>query len=120
MTDVTLTHRPKSVCNRCVIKVFGGIFVVWSFFFHFQSVGVLIIELRQISSFSFLIPFVTLTLKFDLLLKKINLRDNLSPMRTTGVKVEHMSSIFEAFRERRLKWGDVSESLYKKGCPESV
>ena len=23
---VTQTERPKSVCNRCVIKVFGGVF----------------------------------------------------------------------------------------------
>ena len=28
MTDVTPTDRPKSVRNRCVIKVFGGVFYV--------------------------------------------------------------------------------------------
>ena len=28
MTDVTPTDRPKSVRNRCVIKVFSGVFVL--------------------------------------------------------------------------------------------
>ena len=27
MVDVTSTDRPKSVCSRCVIEVFGGVFV---------------------------------------------------------------------------------------------
>ena len=28
MTDVTPTDRPKSVRNSCVIKVFGGVFML--------------------------------------------------------------------------------------------
>ena len=28
MAIVTLTDRPKSVCNRCVIEVFGGVFML--------------------------------------------------------------------------------------------
>ena len=28
MTDVTPTDRPKLVGNRCVIEVFGGVFVL--------------------------------------------------------------------------------------------
>ena len=28
MTVVTLTDRPESVCNHCVIEVFGGVFVL--------------------------------------------------------------------------------------------
>ena len=28
MTPVTPADRPKSVCNRCVIKDFGGVFVL--------------------------------------------------------------------------------------------
>ena len=35
----TLTDRPKSVRNRCVIEVFGGIFVLYLLFLEF-SVGV--------------------------------------------------------------------------------
>ena len=27
LTAVTPTDRPKSVCNRCVIKTFGGVFL---------------------------------------------------------------------------------------------
>ena len=39
MVVVTLTDRPKSVRNRCVIEVFGGV-VVLSFCFLEFSVGV--------------------------------------------------------------------------------
>ena len=49
---VTPTDRPKSVRNRCVIEVFGGIFVLWRCFLYF-SVGVraYVIGLSQSSSF---------------------------------------------------------------------
>ena len=33
MTDVTPTDRPKSVHNRCVIEVFGGVFCVVTLLF---------------------------------------------------------------------------------------
>ena len=36
---VTQTDRPKSVRNRCVIEVFGGVFVLSCYFLDF-SVGV--------------------------------------------------------------------------------
>ena len=32
---VTPTDRPKSVCNRCVIEVFGGVFVLLCCFLEF-------------------------------------------------------------------------------------
>ena len=35
VTAVTPTDRPKSVCNRCVINVFGGIFYVVALLFVF-------------------------------------------------------------------------------------
>ena len=52
MAIVTLTDRPKSVRNRCVIEVYGGVFVLSSCFLDF-SVGVeaFVIGLSQISSF---------------------------------------------------------------------
>ena len=56
MTAVTQTDRPKSVRNRCVIKVFGGFFMLSCYFLDFSvGVGVFVIGLSQISSvFSFL------------------------------------------------------------------
>ena len=35
MTAITPTDRPKSVCNRCVIEVLGGVFYVVLLFFGF-------------------------------------------------------------------------------------
>ena len=48
---VTRTDRPKSVRNRCVIEVFGGVIVVslWSLDFS-VGVGAFVIELSQSSS----------------------------------------------------------------------
>ena len=48
MTVVSPTYRTKSVRNRCVIEVFGGVFVIFEL-----SVGirVFIIGLSQISFF---------------------------------------------------------------------
>ena len=52
MTAVTPTDRPKSVRNRCVIEVFGGVFYVVTLLFGFSvSVGAFVIGLSQISSF---------------------------------------------------------------------
>ena len=53
MAIVTSTDRPKSVRNRCVIEVFGSVFVFESRCFLDFSVGVeaFVIELSQISSF---------------------------------------------------------------------
>ena len=53
MAIVTPADRPKSVRNRCVIEVFGGVFVLSRCFLDF-SVGVRasVIGLSQISSFS--------------------------------------------------------------------
>ena len=48
---VTLTDRPKSVCNRCVIEVFGGVFMLSRCVFDFSvGVGAFVIGLSQISS----------------------------------------------------------------------
>ena len=49
---VTLTDRPKSVRNRCVIEVFGGVFVLSRCFLDFfVGVGAFVIGLSQISFF---------------------------------------------------------------------
>ena len=50
---VTPTDRPKSVRNRCVNKVFGGVFMLSRCFWDFSVVvGASGIGLSQISSFS--------------------------------------------------------------------
>ena len=49
---VTPTDRPKSVCSRCVMEVFGGLLVLLCFFLDFSvGVGAFVIGLSQISSF---------------------------------------------------------------------
>ena len=52
MTAVTPTDRPKSVRNSCVIKVFGGVFILSRCFLDCSvGVGVFVTGLSQISSF---------------------------------------------------------------------
>ena len=52
MAIVTLTDRPKSVRNRCVIEVFGGVSVLSRCFLDFSvGVGAFVIGFSQISSF---------------------------------------------------------------------
>ena len=52
VTIVTQTDRPKSVRNRCVIEVFGGVFVLSRCFLNCSiGVGAFVIGLSQISSF---------------------------------------------------------------------
>ena len=52
VTAVSPTDRTKSVRNRCVIEVFGGVFMLSRCFLDFSvSVGAFIIGLSQISSF---------------------------------------------------------------------
>ena len=49
---VTSTDRPKSIRNRCVIEVFGGVCVLSHCFLgFFVGVGAFVIGLSQISSF---------------------------------------------------------------------
>ena len=49
---ITPTDRPKSVRNRCVIEVFGGVFVLSRCFLGFSvGEGAFVIGLSQISSF---------------------------------------------------------------------
>ena len=51
MTAVTPTDRPKSVRNSCVIKVFGGVFMLSRCFLDCSvGVGVFVTGLSQISS----------------------------------------------------------------------
>ena len=53
MAIVTPADRPKSVRNRCVIEVFGGVFVLSHCFLDFSvGVGAFVIGLSQISFFS--------------------------------------------------------------------
>ena len=62
----TPTDRRKSVRNRCVIEVFGGVSVLSLCFFEFSvGKGVFVIGLSQISSFS-LKATVTLYVLFAL------------------------------------------------------
>ena len=52
MTAVTPTDRPKMVRNSCVIKVFGGVFMLSRCFLDFSvDEGVIVTGLSQISSF---------------------------------------------------------------------
>ena len=52
MTAVTPTDRPKSVRNSCVIKVFGGVFMLSRWFLDCSvGVGGFVTGLSQISSF---------------------------------------------------------------------
>ena len=52
VTTVTPTDRPKSVRNSCVIKVFGGVFMLSRCFLDCSvGVGVFVTGLSQISSF---------------------------------------------------------------------
>ena len=52
MAIVTPTDRCKSVRNRCVIEVFGGVFVLSRCFLDFSvSVGAFVIGLSRISTF---------------------------------------------------------------------
>ena len=52
MTAVTPTDRPKSVRNSCVIKVFGGVFMLSRCFLDCSvGVWVFVTGLSQISSF---------------------------------------------------------------------
>ena len=52
MTSVTPTDRPKSVINRCVIKVLGGFFLLSRCVLDCSlGVGVFVTGLSQISSF---------------------------------------------------------------------
>ena len=54
VTAVTPTDRPKSVRNSCVIKVFGGVFMLSRCFLDCSvGVGVFVTGLSQISSFFF-------------------------------------------------------------------
>ena len=48
MAVLTSTDRHKSVRNRCVIDVFGGVFVLSRCFFYFSvDVGLFVIGLTQ-------------------------------------------------------------------------
>ena len=54
MTVITQTNPPKSVSNRCVMKVFSGVFCVLMLLFGFPvDAGDFVIWLSQISSFFF-------------------------------------------------------------------
>ena len=56
MIAVTPTERPKSVRNSCVIKVFGGVFMLSRCFLDCSvGVGVFVTGLSQISSFFYCI-----------------------------------------------------------------
>ena len=54
MAIVAPADRPKSVRNRCVIEVFGGVFVSRCFLDFSVGVGAFVIGLSQISSFFYL------------------------------------------------------------------
>ena len=56
---VTQTDLPKSVRNRCVVEVFGGVFVLSRCFLDFSiGVGAFAIGLSQISSFFFFYIYI--------------------------------------------------------------
>ena len=54
MAVVTPTDRPKSVRNRCVLEVFGGVFVLTRCFFDFSvDVRALVVGLSPTLFFNF-------------------------------------------------------------------
>ena len=58
MNIVTRIDRPKSIHNRCVIEVFGGVFMLSLCFLDFSvGVGAFVIGLSQISSFFLLVMY---------------------------------------------------------------
>ena len=61
MAIVTPNDRPKSVRNRCVIKVFCDVFVLYRCFLDFSvGVGAFVIGLSQISLFfSYLFIYIS-------------------------------------------------------------
>ena len=68
MTAVAPTDRPKSVRNSCVIKVFGGVFMLSRCFLDcYVGVGVFVTGLSQISSFFSHKNVLSLTFKSDIL-----------------------------------------------------
>ena len=68
---VTPTDRPKSACNRCVISVFGGVFVLSRCFLDVPvGEGAFVIGLSQISSFS-LMPLMAMTSKMAIFRTKV-------------------------------------------------
>ena len=74
MTAVTPTDRPKSVRNSCVIKVFGGVFMLSRCFLDCSvGVGVFVTGLSQISSFFSRLPLVLFRFCIEQLLKLNNL-----------------------------------------------
>ena len=53
MAEVTLSDRPKSVCNGCVIEHFNGVLVLSRCFFELSiCIGFFVLELWHIFSFS--------------------------------------------------------------------
>ena len=67
MSIVAPPDRPKSVCNRCVIEVFGGVSVLSSCFLDFPvDVRAFVIGLSQITSVFTLTPS-TLPFYFSIL-----------------------------------------------------
>ena len=64
VTAVTLTNRPKSVRNRCVIEVLVTFFVLSRWFMDFSvGVGALVIGLSQISAFFSYYTYFAKTIK---------------------------------------------------------
>ena len=84
VTVVTPTDLPKSVCNRCVIKVFGGVFMLSRCFLNFSvGVGAFVTELSQISSF-FSCNSPNHTQKFDTITAVSNRFESLSLEQTSN------------------------------------
>ena len=76
MAIVTPTDRPKSVRNRCVIEVVGGVFMLSRCFLDFSvGVGAFVIGLSQISFFFSFHVYVLLDLSSFLFIEN---RDTIS------------------------------------------
>ena len=94
MTAVTPTDRPKSVRNRCVIKVFGGAFMLSRCFYN-CSVGVrtFVTGLSQVSSFfSFMLQLTLIVRIYSIEFTYIRTEGILWPRQILGaVKVRAIS-----------------------------
>ena len=99
MTAVTPTDHPKSVRNSCVIKVFGGVFMLSRCFLDCSvGVGVFVTGLSQISSFFYYFStFYTTCLA----------KDHWRGFSTRNAHMVHIVNLI------RLKWCiHLSKSLY--------
>ena len=111
VTAVTPTDRPKSVRNRCVIKVFGGFFYIVTLFFGFFCWCRCFFHRTESDLFLFLFHFNTLQISSKLL--------------THGYRYHKLrktfGQFFRSYSELLSNFGDISLQEYvSKGISHPV